>query len=100
MAIGAKRDGYYRISVAQQCGRRLAGVTHIPQQHAVIEACGGQGVPIRAKRQLEDQIGMALKHAWAGAWIGSLQGQVGDLDAFNEPSFTDDELDEMYRRDF
>lgn len=51
-------------------------------------------IPVSPEREKD------ARKARLKAWIGSLQGQVGDLDAFNEPSFTDDELDEMYRRDF
>jgi len=34
------------------------------------------------------------------AWIGSLRGQVGDLDIFSEPNFTEEELDKMSGPDF
>ena len=43
--------------------------------------------------------GKAERRARIKAFAGSLRGQVGDLDIFSEPSFTDEELDKMYGPD-
>ena len=43
---------------------------------------------------------VAERRARIKAFAGSLRGQVGDLDIFSEPNFTEEELDKMHGPDF
>ena len=42
----------------------------------------------------------AERRARLKVFAGSLSGQLGDVNAFLEPTFTEEELDKMYRLDF
>lgn len=50
--------------------------------------------PVDPKREKSE------RRAQIKAFAGSLRGQVGDLDIFSEPSFTEEELDKMIGPDF